>query len=328
MKKITSSALKVFLALLLLGTVQKNCFAFIFPISNTINGAQEVPPVTTSGTGTITGTYNSATKVISYTVTFSNLTGTSSAGHFHGPATITQTAGVQIGFSNIPLGVTGGTFSNSNTLSATQETQLLNGLWYANIHSSFQPGGEIRGQITLLQTLNLTYLIEGLYDNISNTMVADTVTVNLRNSTSPFAVASTSKTLLNTSGKGVFSFAGVVNGTGYYIQVLHRNGLETWNASPVSFISDSLNYDFTTASSQAFGNNLKLKGTKYCAFSGDVSPQDGTVDLSDIILIYNDAGSFASGYIPTDVNGDNFADLSDVIITFNNATNFVNAVRP
>jgi hypothetical protein len=46
-----------------------------------------------------------------------------------------------------PLGVTSGVFSGTATISATQETQLLGGLWYINIHSTFRTGGEIRGQV-------------------------------------------------------------------------------------------------------------------------------------------------------------------------------------
>jgi hypothetical protein len=33
-------------------------------------------------------------------------------------------------------------------LTDLQESQLLSGLWYLNIHSQVLPGGEIRGQIT------------------------------------------------------------------------------------------------------------------------------------------------------------------------------------
>jgi hypothetical protein len=51
------------------------------------------------------------------------------------------------------------------------------------------------------------------------------------------------------------------------------------------------NYDFTTASSQAFGNNMVFKLGRYCIYSGDEN-QDGIVDVSDIIDIYNNQGTF------------------------------------
>jgi hypothetical protein len=52
------------------------------------------------------------------------------------------------GGANIfPLGVTSGAFSGSATITDTQESQLLAGLWYMNIHTATSAGGEIRGQV-------------------------------------------------------------------------------------------------------------------------------------------------------------------------------------
>jgi hypothetical protein len=119
-----------------------------------INGAQETPPVITLGTGTMTGTYDDVTNFLTWTGSFSGLTGTTSDAHFHGPAAVgVGPAAVQVpmtaagGGDVFPLGVTSGSFSGSATLTATQETMLLAGLMYVNIHSSFRPGGEIRGQV-------------------------------------------------------------------------------------------------------------------------------------------------------------------------------------
>lgn len=95
----------------------------------------------------------------------------------------------------------------------------------------------------------------------------------------------------------------------------------------ITFISDTLSYDFTISSSQAFGSNLILKGSEYCIYSGDVN-QDGIIDGSDGILIDNDAANFNTGYIPTDLNGDEITDGSDALIADNNATNFVSSVLP
>ena len=62
-------------------------------------------------------------------------------------------------------------------------------------------------------------------------------------------------------------------------------------------------------------------------YSGDVN-QDGYIDLTDINLIYNDAGIFAGGYIVTDITGDNITDLTDLLLAFNNANDFVSVIRP
>ncbi|MBK7254991.1 MAG: hypothetical protein IPI04_14070 [Ignavibacteria bacterium] len=78
------------------------------------------------------------------------------------------------------------------------------------------------------------------------------------------------------------------------------------------------NYDFTTSASQAYGNNLKLKGSKYCAYSGDIN-QDGIIDASDLIKVYNDSYVGLTGrYIVSDLNGDSVVDASDISTTDNN----------
>ena len=110
----------------------------------------------------------------------------------------------------------------------------------------------------------------------------------------------------------------------YYIAVNHRNGLETWSKAGVAF-PDSRGvqeYDFTYSDSRAYGNNLTLKNSKYCIYSGDVN-QDQSIDLDDVIFVFNDASQFTSGYVNTDVNGDGITDLDDLIITNYNSNNFM-----
>lgn len=113
-----------------------------------VTGLKEVNPTPSPATGILIGTYNIATNVLSFDVMFNGLLGTTTAAHFHGPATSAQNAGVQIALVGFPVGVTSGAYSNSFVLTPQQETQLLSGLWYLNIHTTAFPGGEIRGQIT------------------------------------------------------------------------------------------------------------------------------------------------------------------------------------
>lgn len=182
--------------------------------------------------------------------------------------------------------------------------------------------GELTGP-----TLMLNALIEGFYDDVSNAMVSDTATVVVRNSTSPYSIVDQDAAVLDTSGRGFFFFGSVANAVNYYFVVVHRNSISTWSGNTPSFSGNFLAYDFTTANSQAFGNNLKFKGTEWTDYSGDIL-RDGFVDLSDITAAFNDASIFAGGYIVTDVNGDTFADLSDITIVYNNAQNFVQEIAP
>ena len=127
--------------------------ALSFTITALLDGLQEVPVVVTPGTGSLTGTYDSDSNLLTWSGSFADLTGTTTDAHFHGPAAVGVSAGVQVhmtaggGGDTFPLGVTSGAFSGSATITETQEGQLLAGLWYTNIHSTFRPGGEIRGQV-------------------------------------------------------------------------------------------------------------------------------------------------------------------------------------
>lgn len=121
--------------------------AATYSLFASLDGLQEDPPNASPGTGTGYMTYDDVSNLLGWNISFSNLIGTTTAAHFHGPAAFGESAGVQV---TIPLGdsaaATSGTLTGSATISDTQETQLLSDLWYINIHSSVYPGGEIRGQ--------------------------------------------------------------------------------------------------------------------------------------------------------------------------------------
>ncbi len=195
------------------------------------------------------------------------------------------------------------------------------------ISGTFSGGGTICG---LLYTLNLTAFIEGFYNPVSNIMVSDTAIVYLRNATSPYALIDSAKSILNSSGAGTFTFANPINGVDYYIVLKHRNSIETWSSAGNSFASNSLTYNFSTANTQAYGNNMKsvdASPVRYAIYSGDIN-QDGFVNLTDIVTAYNGSSNFTTGYVSSDVNGDNIVDLTDVVITYNNSAGFVNKITP
>ena len=91
-----------------------------------------------------------------------------------------------------------------------------------------------------------------------------------------------------------------------------------------------MTYNFTTANTQAYGDNqiqADASPVRFAVYSGDVN-QDGTVDASDVSVADNDAYNSVSGYVNTDVTGDDFVDAADVSIVDNNAFNSVSAVTP
>ncbi|MEO8664670.1 MAG: hypothetical protein ABI462_04160, partial [Ignavibacteria bacterium] len=181
-------------------------------------------------------------------------------------------------------------------------------------------------------TLNLTMIMEGFYDQAADRMrAADSVKVYLRNSSSPYATVDSSKGIINAGTfTGSFTIANALSGN-YYIQVRHRNTIDTWSAGAVAYTQGgTLNYNFTTSVSQAFGNNMKQVDSsplRFGIYSADVT-RDGLVNLNDIISTYNNASSFVNGYVVTDVTGDNVTNLNDILLAYNNSNGFVHVVSP
>jgi hypothetical protein len=109
-----------------------------------LDGLQESPPVATPGTGTALALLDDSTGMMNITGTFSDLIGTSNNAHLHGYAPVGDPpAGVIFGLT-FDFGVTSGNFSGSGSVDVAQ---ALDGLSYINVHSTFRPGGEIRGQL-------------------------------------------------------------------------------------------------------------------------------------------------------------------------------------
>lgn len=110
----------------------------------TLDAKSEVPATTSSGTGTADLDYDAASKKLSWTVTYSGLSGPATAAHFHGPAEAGKNAGVAVAIPN----ATSSPVKGEATLTEAQAADLLGGKYYINIHTAANPGGEIRGQVT------------------------------------------------------------------------------------------------------------------------------------------------------------------------------------
>ena len=111
-------------------------------MSATLTGASQVPPNSTTGSGTASIKLDGDT--LSWVITYSGLTGPVTGAHFHGPAPANGNAGVVVPFA----GSLGSPITGSKQLTAAQIAQLKSGLWYLNLHTAANPGGEIRGQVT------------------------------------------------------------------------------------------------------------------------------------------------------------------------------------
>lgn len=130
----------------LIGAAVANAVIYdkVVPIS--WNQEPSLPFPTTTGTGTATVRINTTSNTLDYNISYSGLSSTETAAHIHGFAGRGVNAGVLIG---LPAGNPKiGTW----TYLEAQEANILAGQIYFNIHTSNNPGGEIRGQID--QTVN------------------------------------------------------------------------------------------------------------------------------------------------------------------------------
>jgi hypothetical protein len=127
------------------------------PESATLLGANQVPPVTTAGSGTAQVTINPGHDELCFQITVSNLSGPPLAAHIHqGPAG--TNGNIVVPFVPDPF-----TFSPTGSPNATAQgcvpvkDSLLNEIrsdpagFYVNVHTAMHLGGEVRGQLTMGQ---------------------------------------------------------------------------------------------------------------------------------------------------------------------------------
>jgi hypothetical protein len=118
-------------------------FAATENFSADLKAANEVPANDSKGAGTLTATYDTASKKLSYTASYKDLTGPATMAHFHGPADAKTNAGVVVPVKEMaPM-----TLKGEATLTDAQAADLEAGKWYFNIHTEKNKGGEIRGQV-------------------------------------------------------------------------------------------------------------------------------------------------------------------------------------
>lgn len=148
--------------------------AAIYVFSANLRGSEEVPPANTTGSGFAQVTLDDTAQTLRVVTSFANLIGLTTASHIHCcqpfgvNASVATTTPSFVGF---PLGVSSGSMDQTYDMTLTSSyragfitdnggtvgsafsvlrTGLLASQAYLNIHTSAFPGGEIRGQLTLL----------------------------------------------------------------------------------------------------------------------------------------------------------------------------------
>lgn len=182
-------------------------------------------------------------------------------------------------------------------------------------------GIQFNNKTTKPYLLNTNSLVQGFYNSGTNLMIKDTMRFIIRNTGFPYGIYDTDKEYLTGTGFAQLDLPGVSSGVGLFMELRHRNSLETWsNAFYFDPLSYQAVYDLRNSNTQAYGNNIlpvDLFPVAYAIISGDVD-QDGTIDASDLSDIENNATLGTSGYVRTDITGDDFVDGSDVGLVENN----------
>ncbi len=138
-------------ACLAAAAVAPSALATVWTFNNTLTGAQENPPVITPATGTAFGTYDDATNMLMISVSSEGYTTNTLFAHIHRGAVGSN--GPVIFNLPGPFGATSYNFSDAMFMfSDAQEADFLAGLYYVNVHTSRNQGGEVRGQLTPVPT--------------------------------------------------------------------------------------------------------------------------------------------------------------------------------
>ena len=120
------------------------------PMTKTLQltSEQEVPKNDSKGTGTADVTYNKETKMLTYKIDYTGLTGDATMAHIHGTAPKGTNAGVAHDLTPVLKKSASGSFVDSVKVGdKIKEDSLMSGFYYFNIHTKKNPGGEIRAQI-------------------------------------------------------------------------------------------------------------------------------------------------------------------------------------
>jgi len=179
--------------------------------------------------------------------------------------------------------------------------------------------------------LCLKVYMEGFYRSVDSTVI-DTITTKLREEASPYNDVGIKGETPDEDLIIRYNFPEADFIANYWLQVNHRNSIEVWSDTVISFevLSGNMIYDFTKDADAAYGSNqTQVENTpaRFAIYSADVN-QDGVIDLTDNTLVDNDALAFAVGYVVTDVNGDESVDITDQTLADNNSYLFITKITP
>ena len=158
-----------------------------------------------------------------------------------------------------------------------------------------------------MTTVNLKLFAQGAYTG-SGEMAAEqevTVTAHVSN-----GIVETQTATLATDGTCSVEFE--AEGI-FYLGVRTQNTLQVFTAGTVTLNGTTVNYDFTTAAEQAYGDNqAEVESGVFALYSGDIDGS-GAIDILDYDAWEEKCVQYAEGG-DADLNSDGLVDLSDFCV--------------
>ena len=193
-------------------------------------------------------------------------------------------------------------------------------------------------QMVNAATLNLTLFLQGYYvgpgmnSPLFNLQLSatnynvDSIDVKLLNPTS-YVVVESIRVMLHSDGTCQAVFTNGVVGNSYYIDICHRNTIQTMSKFPV-LLNMITSYNFSTAAAKAFGDNMiEVSPGVWAFYTGDLN-HDCVIDGADFLILDPDIQAGAGGYRCTDLNGDGGVDGLDALVIDPNIQNGVGCSFP
>ena len=115
-------------------------------LTTQLDGASVIPPARSGATGQLDALYDGATRMLRWKASWNGLAGAITAVQFRGPADAGQNAQAVLLWP-APFG---DRYEGRATLTPSQATDLLSGLWYVSVFTSSYPQGELRGQLRVV----------------------------------------------------------------------------------------------------------------------------------------------------------------------------------
>jgi len=193
-------------------------------------------------------------------------------------------------------------------------TQLMNdGLRTNGLIPTTQPYSQLG--YTVLGALTTTSAVLAVS---GNNAIVDWVLVELRGTSSPYAVVETRAGLLQRDGdivavNGTSALGFCVNPGNYRIAIRHRNHLACMSGSSFALSSTATSIDLTTSTTITYGTNArKISGNKMLLWAGNTEPDQellytGQNNDRDLILLTIGGitpTNSVTGYLLADVNLD------------------------